>query len=254
MTPTHATRPGRRYRYYITRPDQLDETPAWRVSAHDLENLVCERLSILLTDQHFLGSLAGDAPADTIRQMLAKADLAAATLRSGSARDKATLLPAILTRVDLDEEGIDLSIDSIRLAAAIGLHAIAAPADRSMVLTLAATRVRRGHQLRLIIPGPHILAIAPATRDEKLVALLAEAHTARKLILASPVQSVASIAASQGRCRTRLGKLAALSCLAPDIVTAVVEGRQPPTLTAHRLQDIELPLGWADQRALLGFA
>ncbi len=254
MTPTHATKPGRRYRYYITRPDQLDETPAWRVSAHDLENLVCERLSILLTDQHFLCALAGDAPADTIQQMLAKADLAAATLRSGSARDKATLLPAILTRVDLNEEGIDLSIDSIRLAAAIGLHAIAAPAERSMVLTLAATRVRRGHQLRLIIPGPHILAIAPATRDEKLVALLAEAHTARKLILASPEQSVASIAASQGRCRTRLGKLAALSCLAPDIVTAIVEGRQPPTLTARGLQDIELPLGWADQRALLGFA
>jgi hypothetical protein len=76
---------------------------------------------------------------------------------------------------------------------------------------------------------------------------------ARKLLAANPVQSIASIAAGHGRCRTRLGKLAALSCLAPDIVTAIVEGRQPPLLTARTLQDIDLPLAWVDQRALLGF-
>jgi site-specific DNA recombinase len=45
MTPSHATKPARRYRYYITRPDLLDGSPAWRVSAHDLEELVCDRLS-----------------------------------------------------------------------------------------------------------------------------------------------------------------------------------------------------------------
>lgn len=254
MTPSHATKPGRRYRYYISRPDQLEDTPAWRVSAYDLENLVCERLSILLTDQQWLCDLAGDAHMDTIRQVLARADLAAATLRSGASRDKAALLPAILTRVDLREDGIDLAIDIGRLAAAIGLDAIAETAEKFKVVTLAATKVRCGHQLRLVIPGPHVLSIAPATRDEKLVALIAEAHTARKLVLASPEKSIASIAASHGRCRTRLGKLTAWSCLAPDIVTAIVEGRQPPALTAKTLQGIDLPLAWPDQRALLGFA
>ena len=153
-------KPGRRYRYYITRPDQLEDTPAWRVSAYDLENLVCERLSILLTDQQWLCDLAGDAPAHTIRQLLASADLAAATLRSGAARDKATLLPAILTRVDLREDGIELAIDTTRLATVTGLDAIAETAEEAVILTLAATKVRCGHQLRLVIPGPHILSIA----------------------------------------------------------------------------------------------
>jgi hypothetical protein len=51
-----------------------------------------------------------------------------------------------------------------------------------------------------------------------------------------------------------LAKLAALACLAPNIATAIVEGRQPASLTARTLQDIELPLAWPDQRALLGFA
>ncbi|WP_310534090.1 hypothetical protein [Novosphingobium sp.] len=39
-----------------------------------------------------------------------------------------------------------------------------------------------------------------------------------------------------------------------DIITAIVEGRQPTSLTARTLHDIDLPLAWADQRALLGFA
>jgi site-specific DNA recombinase len=119
-------------------------------------------------------------------------------------------------------------------------------------MTLPATRVRRGHQLRLVIPGPQTLNIVPARRDEKLVALIAEALEARKLILAEPEKSIASIAAANGRCRTRLSKLVGLSCMAPDIVTAIVEGRQSATLTARMLQDIDLPLAWANQRTLLG--
>ena len=123
-----------------------------------------------------------------------------------------------------------------------------------MVLTLPATRVRHGHHLRLIIPSQKPIAIAQATRDEKLVALISEAHEARKFVLAEPDKSVANIAAANSRCRTRLGKLVGLSCMAPDIVTAIIEGRQPATLTARTLQDIDLPLAWADQRTLLGFA
>ena len=252
MTPSHATKPGKRYRYYVTRSDQLDDAPAWRVSAHDLERLVCQRLSEQLNDQQFLCDLADGASAEAIQQMLAQADLAAATLRSGPVGERAKLLAAMITRIDLHEDGIDLTVNEITLSGAFGL---APPTDmetKAMVLTLPATRVRRGHQLRLIIPSQQPITIAQATRDEKLVALVAEAHEAKKLILAEPDKSIAGIAAANARCRTRLGKLVRLSCMAPDIVTAIVEGRQPATLSARSLMDIELPLAWADQRSLLG--
>ena len=253
MTPSHATKPGKRYRYYVTRSDQLDDAPAWRVSAHDLERLVCDELSRHLGDQQMLCDLTLGAPADVIQTMLAQADLTAATLRSGPASERAKLCAALITRIDLHEEGIDLTLDNAVMGKALGLEPTDDLADSRIVLTLPATKIRRGHQLRLIIPAPQTIKITEATRDEKLVALIAEAHQARKLILASPDQSIAAIAANHNRCRTRLGKLAALACLAPDIVTAIVEGRQPPTLTARTLQDIDLPLAWPDQRALLGF-
>jgi len=252
MTPSHATKATRRYRYYVTRPDQLEGSPAWRISAHDLEKLVCERLSILLTDRQAICDLAVDQPVEVIQQALAKGDVLAATLRSAPARERAPILPGIVRRIDLQEECIELTVNLSGLAEALGLE-VPEHSD-PMVLLVAATKVRHGHQLRLVIPGPQALDIVPANRDEKLVALLAEAHVARQLILAQPDQSIASIAADNGRCRTRLGKLAALACLAPDIVTAIVEGRQPPTLTARALQGIDLPLAWPDQRALLGFS
>jgi hypothetical protein len=243
----HATKPGRRYRYYITRPDQLDGMPSWRVSAHDLEGLVCTRLSEFLTDHQALCRLAGDASAEAIQSLLQQADLAAATLRSGAARDRAPLLAAIVGRIDLAETAIELTVDQASLAEQIGLPA----ADRDPIL-LSLAKVRRGHQLRLVIPGPAQPTLLVANRDEKLVSLIAEAHGARQLILAAPDQSIATSATSANRCRTRLGKLAALACVAPDIVTAIFEGRQPAALTARTLQDIDLPLAWSDQRARFG--
>ena len=46
-----------------------------------------------------------------------------------------------------------------------------------------------------------------------------------------------------------------LRWLAPDITTAIVNGRQPLQLNAMRLMRLtaQLPADWAAQRALLGF-
>lgn len=46
MTPSHATKgKAKRYRYYVTRPDQDTNEPAYRVSAHDLEQIVTAKLA-----------------------------------------------------------------------------------------------------------------------------------------------------------------------------------------------------------------
>ena len=253
MTPSHATKPGRRYRYYITRTDLIDGSPAWRVSAHDLERLVCERLAALLCDQQGLCQLVGEGDAEVVQRIIAAGDLAAASLRSGSAHAQAALLMALVERISLGEDGIEIRTSHARIAAALGIDDAVIAQNEDITLELPATKVRRGHQLRLVIPGSQVLNIVPACRDEKIVALVAEAHAARKLVLAEPDTSIAGIALANGRCRTRLGRLVGLACMAPDIITAIVEGRQPATLTARSLLASELPVAWADQRSLLGF-
>jgi hypothetical protein len=41
----------------------------------------------------------------------------------------------------------------------------------------------------------------------------------------------------------------------PDIITAIVNGKNPPQLTAKKLMRhaLELPVDWNEQRELLGF-
>lgn len=254
MTPSHATKPGKRYRYYVTRQDLVDGSPAWRVSAYDLEQLICQRIAELLGDQQFLCRLIPDADADLIRSALAAGDLAAATLRSGSAHERAAQLEAIVDRISLDDGGIEISTSPSRICSALGLTSYEDMLDDPIILALPATKVRRGHQLRLVIPGQEDRNATPARRDEKLVSLMAEAYSARQLILSQLDKPIAAIAADLGKCRTRLARIASLACLAPDIVTAIVQGQQPTTLTSRSLLDAELPLAWPDQRRLLGFA
>ena len=79
-------------------------------------------------------------------------------------------------------------------------------------------------------------------------------HEARQLVLANADQTISSIAQNAGRCRARLNELLRLACLSPEIVTAVLEGRQPIELSNATLLNIALPLDWQAQKALLGFA
>jgi site-specific DNA recombinase len=50
-------------------------------------------------------------------------------------------------------------------------------------------------------------------------------------------------------------RLLRLPTLAPDIITAIINGKNPPQLTAKKLMRLTpgIPVDWAEQRKLLGF-
>ena len=45
-----------------------------------------------------------------------------------------------------------------------------------------------------------------------------------------------------------------LGQLAPDLQRAILENRGPAGLTANKIMSIDLPIGWVDQRRVLGVA
>ena len=253
MTSSHAQRSKKRYRYYVTRPDEVDGNPAWRVNAHDLERLVCDRLAQEITEPTLPQTLSQSDGLDArlLEQALAKADLLSANLRSGTGSKNAELIEALVDRINLTEADITVQLNRTGLMDALNLPECPNEAP-PISICIPAVKVRRGHQLRLIIPGENTARRTTAQRDPKLIALIAEAMTARKLIEDNAERSIASIAEENGRCRTRLGNLVRISCLAPDIVQSIVEGRQPPSLSAKMLTKTPLPLDWIEQRKTLG--
>lgn len=257
MTPSHTLKAGRRYRYYVTRPDQVDAESAWRVNANDLERIVADSLIDMFLDQARLHDLVfptgGDAAA--VQAALAKGDLAAATLRSGLQGDRIDLLQVLINKVMLHEDRVDILVSRTSLGRTVDAPPPDEDADNMLImLSSPAVRVRKGHELRLIILGSATTERDIPRRDEKLIQLLAEAYAARATIFGYPNLSLNRIAADAGRCRTRLGRLFLLSHLAPSIVIAIMEGRQPASLNTRSLLAADLPLGWKEQRIMLGFA
>ena len=87
-----------------------------------------------------------------------------------------------------------------------------------------------------------------------LLALVADAMAAQRLVLVSPELSLAQLAKREGRCRTQLARLLRLSWLSPRIIEAIAEGSQPKGLTRRGLLMGILPIDWTEQERQFGFA
>ncbi|MGE4431066.1 MAG: recombinase family protein [Sphingobium sp.] len=117
--------------------------------------------------------------------------------------------------------------------------------------SVAAAIIRRGRETRLAV-APH--PDQPARRDPALIKLLLKAQGARKAVEGSEGASIVEIATQQGYSRDYFGVLLRIAYLAPDIVTAILEGRQPVPLNRQRLaRATNLPVDWQAQREMLGF-
>ena len=90
--------------------------------------------------------------------------------------------------------------------------------------------------------------------DRSLVRGLARAHALVRTAKASPGRTIEEVGASQGATGSYVRRLSRLAFLAPDIQQAIIDGRQPVIVNLERLMRIDLPLGWKEQRRLLGFA
>src|SRR5262245_27780026 len=106
--------------------------------------------------------------------------------------------------------------------------------------------VRRGHELRIVVRAHQDFQRKP---DPVLLRLLAHASAAQKMVLSGEPNPVV---AKYGK--RHLWQLLRISWLAPDILTAITEGRQPVQLTGRKLlRATNIPLDWSAQRAFFGF-
>ena len=93
-----------------------------------------------------------------------------------------------------------------------------------ITLSVEATRARKGHQIRLVIPGAQEPTHKPAKpkRDDQAVFKLAEAFEARRLVMENPTLSLAAIAKAHGRCHKQLAKLVERSCVDPEKLISLI--------------------------------
>jgi DNA invertase Pin-like site-specific DNA recombinase len=263
MTPSHAVRRGKRYRYYIScsllKQTREEASRGRRVPVADIEGLVIQRIWGLLSNQGDLFQAIEPLVPDANDQqhLLGRAAQLSRAWFDLPPVDMRDHLQSIIQRIVIHDSKVDIHIDRHNLIDALeGKHGGNLPSADSpstsvpLTLTVQARLRRTGMQQKIIIDGPS----GKAEPDANLIKLITEAHHLNAQLIAGNGASLASIAAAAQIGGSWFTRLIRITHLAPDITKAILDGRHPPELTANKLlRDTRLPLDWDEQRKMLGF-
>jgi site-specific DNA recombinase len=232
MSPSYTLRRGNRYRYYTCQPSlrRRDKQAGSRpcVSADDVEKLVVETLGRALTR----AELSTDV---------------AAGIWSAQTR---TLVRDTVERIVLRGKEIDIVLKNRAGEPTSTADEESESAGVATVLKASLPAPRPRARKQILLPGGS--RSPPRHVDRALILALARARAWMRALRAGNDTDTAEIAQRSGLSDPHVRRRLRFACLAPDIVEAIVEGRQPRTLTVRRLLQ-GIPLAWSDQRAAFGF-
>jgi hypothetical protein len=110
---------------------------------------------------------------------------------------------------------------------------------------------RRGGRKVVIAPdGTEASVIAAARIDSALVKALARAFRWRRMLESGVVSTVGEIAVHEKINKSYVSRVLRLTLLAPEIVEAILDGRQAAEMTLRGLMG-PFPVEWGEQRAVL---
>src|SRR5215469_14584727 len=256
LTPSHAVKKDRRYRYYIsaTRVPEAAEDPiqSWRLPAQEIEDCVISVLIDALTNPAKLIDRLDipDLPSHQMRRMLGRAARFAATL-GNSHRDRAKVIRGLVEQVIVDEERIVVAMRRSALSDGEVPLQPSDPSGGAIELTAAVEFKRRGAALKLVLPGVASHRNMHSKCDPVLVKAIARGHAWFDELASGRVRSLHELAVRDGITRRYIRRLVDLAFLSPQLVETILQGRQADALTASRLTELDLPLDWAEQHRLL---
>ena len=235
LSPSHAVKNSRRYRYYVSRPlvtGIAGRQQGWRLPAREIESVVTDAVRVFLADRAATSTAAREA---------------------GICAER---IPAILDGIERwDGEPLDLvrrvDLGSDSLILTLALDTPAGEPGLTVTRNIPMTIRRRGVEMRLVIDGG-----GPAPKaDPALLKSIARARGWFDDLVTGRVASITAIARRDRINDSYVSHLLPLAFLAPDIVELIAAGRHPVDLTAETLvRRIDLPLGWDEQKVLLGVA
>lgn len=254
LTPSHAVKGNRRYRYYVSR--SLMKGPArkfpeaWRIPALEIERLLAAELAKILDKrEEIVGDLDHrDLDAREINSILQTAAQWSNRLRSEE--ESCSAMVSLIDRAELGKDGIALSIKLP--IPTIDKSSTAAATHLSLTRHIPLGVKRRGIEMRLISVGG--TGSVPRV-DPAILKAVARAQRWFAELVSGRSISLDEIGKREGIGKRYVSRIIRLAFLAPSIIEDIVAGHQPPDLTAQALSTRpgDLPLSWQAQMQLLGF-
>jgi site-specific DNA recombinase len=234
LVSSHATKNGKRYRYYITsqggRHSALDPAKL-RLSATMIDELLRVKLQSFLTDKAAISILLRETrcrPAE-IGRGLALASALAVSLASGS--PMAHNVADLLARVTVSHTSLKISIKRDRLLEMLTGKFVerSQEKDKDNVISLEVPvpAMTDGGSGKFVLEDQNV-----KTPDAVVVKAIARASVWFEQLTAGKSQSMAQIAARENITDNYVSNLIHLAWLSPDLVGRVLEGASEATAVA----------------------
>ena len=262
LTPTHAVKKGTRYRYYVSTSlitgAAKDRSKGRRIPAANLESLVITRLRNFLADEGAVLDAIRDEYADGagLTRLIRRGRQIAEELGTLAPDQIRAILMTLLSRVDIRPDRVEINIRQGCLIELLDSQSIdptmqAGKQDDVLTLTVRARLRRVGREMRMLVENTH----DQTTADAGLLRIVARAHEIQERLMQNTDLTVHDIASQERVSANYVYRLLRLPTLAPDIISAIVNGKNPPQLTAKKLMRLtpQIAIDWAEQRKLLGF-
>jgi site-specific DNA recombinase len=254
LTPSHAVKGQRRYRYYVSRSlmtgTATDSENGWRIPAAEIERSVATSAKMILDDRTAI--LADIEPSNSdatqIKSILDTASAWSSRLQSEAEGPEA--LGLLVDRVELRQDGIRLSIKL-----PIGLSETLVgrgPTHLKLSRLIPLQMRRRGVEMKFVVNGD---STASPRTEPALLKMTARARCWFDDLVSGRAASMVEIGKRDKVGKRHVSEIIRLAFLAPDIVEQIVNGAQPAELTAKTLlqKSTHLPLDWETQYGFLGF-
>ncbi len=113
---------------------------------------------------------------------------------------------------------------------------------------------RKRHKRKIITApnGQDIISGRNANFDDALIKAVVRAHKWQEMVETGKARSIRDVAVQEGIPNGYAAKIIRLTELAPDITTAILNGRQPKALQLAGMMD-DFPIRWDAQRQHFGF-
>jgi len=241
LTPSHAVRRGKRHRYYVSRrliaESGEPDISGWRLPAAALEGAVAKLIIEALETPPAAQGLIDGATLEMLRKLPSAAKSLGAAL---SGPDRGPTLKAIVDSGHIEPGLLSVTLCPEAMAERLGVPLAQINRD-PLLLVGEFTLRRRGVEAKLV------LGDTSSGVDRTLLKAVALGWVWFEEIKAGATMQ--AIANREGITQRRVAHLVDLAFLAPDIVQAIVDGRQPPTLTADSLIKSRHRMLWPHQRA-----
>ena len=246
FTPSHTTKRGRQYRYYVslavTQGRKTDGRSVSRLPAREIEGIVLKELEAVTASPHRKLELISDAPSDP-DEMNAIVRTAAAFEEQLGRHEAVT---KAVSKVVLGSGGVTTSLCRRTLREVIGLEREGC-AEGHVELTVAIDLTRTRGVLRFKVAGAEGESVQEAPA---LIGAIVKSRGWLDRILRGDAASQRDLAAQEGYDERYVSRLLPLAFLSPEITEAVLEGTQPEHWSLNTLLG-KVPLDWTEQRDLL---